>query len=250
MQDAINKHKAHKRYAFDPEAAQKLQQKELPHVNAAGRGFTGGNLLEALHGAGRLVEDKKEKFKIGDLTNSRRGSSPQWDEMEAAAKNVARMEQELLENPSINITSYNARRAEIDAAVEELQKKNDAYLAKKMGEKHVDDLKQLVGKNKYEKARIEHSLKIKAFTDAYKKPPVLGEKELGEMKEQDTVEIRLAANTAEAQDLQQAYKLLQEIHKKHGLAAPEKMKAEQDRLRAEEQKQEEVKQAGEGVPVV
>ena len=250
MQDAINQHKAHKRYAFDPEAAQKLQQKELPHVNAAGRGFTGGNLLEALHGAGRLVEDKKEKFKIGDLTNSRRGSSPQWDAMEAAAKNVARMEQELLENPSINITSYNARRAEIDAAVEELREKNDAYLAKKMGEKHVDDLKQLVGKNKYEKARIEHSLKIKAFTDAYKKPPVLGEKELSELKEQDTVEFRMAANAAEQQDKQQAYKLLQELHKKHGLAAPEKMKAEQDRLRAEGQKQEEAEQAGEGVPVL
>ncbi len=150
----------------------------------------------------------------------------------------------------MNITVYNARRAEIDAAVEQLKTKNEAYLAKKMGEKHVDDLKQLVGKNKYEKARIAHSLKIKAFTDAYQKPPELGEKELSELKEQDAVEFRMAANAAETQDLQQAYKLLQEIHKKHGLAAPEKMKAEQDRQRAEEQKQEEVKQAGEDVPTV
>ena len=250
MQAAINQHKGHKKYAFDPEAARKLQQKELPQVNAAGRGFTGGNLLEALRGAGKLAEDKKEKFKIGDLTDSLHGSSPQWDEMEAAARKVARMEQELLESPNINITLYNARRAEINAAVEELRNKNDAYLDKKMGEKHVDDLKQLVGKNKYERNRIDHSLRIKAFTDAYKKPPELGEKELKEMKEQDAVEFRMAANVADQQDRQEAYKLLQEIHKKHGLAAPEKMKAEQDRLRTEEQKQEEAPQAGEGVPVV
>ncbi len=257
LQPAIEQHKGHKKYAFDPEAAKKLQQKELPHVNTAGRGFTGGNLLEALRGAGKLTEDKKEKFKIEDLTNSLHGTSPQWDEMEAAAKKVAWLEQELLENPNVNFTFYNARRAEIDAAVEELEKKNDAYLKKKMGEKHVDDLKLLVGKNKYEKARIAHSLKIKAFTDAYKKPPALGEKELKEMKEQDAVEFRMAANAAEQQDKQQAYKLLQEIHKKHGLAAPDKMKmkAEQERKRPEGQKQDEVeqdevKQAGEDSPVV
>ena len=248
LQNAIDQYKGRKKYAFDPETAQKLQQKKLPGVNAAGRGFTGGNFLEALRGAGKLAEDKKEKFKIGDLTDKYHGSSPQWDEMEAAAIKVARMEQELLANPNVNITVYNARRAEIDAAVEQLKTKNDAYLAKKMGEKHVDDLKLLVGKNKYEKARIEHSLKIKAFTDAYQKPPELGEKDMEEMKEADTVEFRMAANAAEQQDRQEAYKLLQELHKKHGLAAPEKMKAEQDRLRAE--KQEEVKQAGDGVPVV
>ena len=245
IQSAVNQYKTLERYAFDPETARKLQQKELPWVSAAGRGFTGGNFLEALRGASKLVEDKKEKFKIGDLTSSLHGSSPQWDEMEAAAQKVARMEQELLANPNINITAYNARRAEINAAVEELGKKNDAYLNKKMGDGHVDDLTQLVGKNKYEKARIAHALKIKAFTDAYQKPPELGEKELKEMKEQDTVEFRMAANAAEQQDKQQAYKLLQELHKKHGLAAPEKMKAEQDRLRAEA-----APQAGEDVPII
>ena len=244
IQRSVDQHKGREKYAFDPEAAQKLRQKELPRVNAVGRGFTGGNFLEALRGASKLVEDKDKKFKIGDLTDSFRGSSPQWDEMEAAARKVAWMEQELLENPNVNITVYNARRAEIDAAVEQLQKKNDAYLAKKMGEKHVDDLKLLVGKNKYEKARIDHSLRIKAFTDAYKKPPELGEKDMKEMKETDMAEFRMAANAAEMQDKQEAYKLLQAIHRKHGLAAPEKMKAEQEKLRSEEQKQ-----AGDGVPV-
>ena len=65
------------------------------------------------------------------------------------------------------------------------------------------------------------------------------------MKEADTAEFRMAANAAEMQDKQEAYKLLQEIHRKHGLAAPEKLKAEQERLRSGEQKQ-----AGDGVPVV
>ena len=229
--------------AFDPKAAEELGKKKLPVVDTIGRGFTGGNLREALQGASKLVEDKEKKFKISSLTSKLHGSSPEWDEMEKAAKKVAKMEQELLENPYISISQYNARRAEINAAVEALGQKNDAYLEKKMGEKKVDDPAQLVGKNDYEKARIAHSLKIKAFTDAYKQPRELTEQDTRKLTEGDKLEIRLADEMQTMQEQQKAFKMLQEIHRKHHLDAPEKMKADRDKLRSvklnEEEKVEE-----------
>ena len=219
--------------------AAKQREKKLPPVAAAGRGFTGGNLLGALRGASKLVEDKDKKFKIDGLTSSLRGSSPQFDKMVEAAKKVAQLEKELLENPQINVMTYEARRREIDEAVEALGETNDAYLDKKLGEKHVEQLDQLVGKNKYEQDRIDHAKKIREFVGAYKSPqPFLEKKDLEGLSEQDRVEIRTAESLSEAQDRAKFYRMMEDIHRKHGLASPDKMMQEHARNRAEAAKRQ------------
>ena len=49
-----------------------------------------------------------------------------------------------------------------------LDESADAYLAKKMKEKGVTDLKDLVGKNDYEKDRIEYAKRVKQYTTKHK----------------------------------------------------------------------------------
>ncbi len=232
MQAAIDEHKRYPKYAFDPKAPQRKLR--LQEVNSAGRGFTGGNLVAALAGASKLVEDKDKDFKIDDLTNRLHGSSPEFDEMVKAAKKIARMERELIDAP-ISPTIYNQRRREIDEAVEELAKKNEAYLDKKMGDRGVHNLDDLQGKNTYEQARIDHARKIKAFVDAYESPRPLQKKDLDQMNEQDAREFRIASELGEMQDKQQAFRLLSEFHKQHGMEAPEKLMAQrQNKPQAQE----------------
>ena len=232
MQRMISSYKAHERYAFDPNARQ--QGPELQEVNTAGRGFTGGNLVSAIAGASRLVEDKERKFRIDDLTNRRRGSSPQFDEMVKAAKKIAEMERELIASP-IAPTIYNQRRQEIDDAIEELGKKNEAYLEKKMGDRGVHSLDDLRGKNPYEQARIDHAMKIREFVNAYEKPRPLLQQDLEQMNEQDAREFRIASELGEMQDKQQAFRLLSEFHKAHNMPAPEKLLAQRRKEQQEEQ---------------
>ena len=232
MQSAIDEYKVSPKFAFDPAAQQgKLR---LQEVSAAGRGFTGGNLVSALAGASKLVEDKDKKFKIDDLTNRLHGSSPEFDEMTKAAKKIAEMERELLASP-IPPTLYNRRRQEIDEAVAELGKKNDAYLTKKMGDRGVQRLGDLTGKNTYEQARIDHARKIKNFVDAYEKPRLLKDEDIDRMNEQDAQEFRIASELGEMRDRQQAFQLLSEFHKKHNMPTPEEMLAQRQKERQEAQ---------------
>lgn len=135
------------------------------------------------------------------------------------------MEQELLASP-ISPTVYNQRSQEINDAIEELGKKNAAYFEKKMGERGVHDLDDLTGKNTYEQARIDYAKTIKAFVDAYEKPPILQGEDLDRMNEQDAREFRIGAELGEMQDKQEAFRLLSEFHKQHGMAAPEQILAQ------------------------
>jgi len=140
--------------------------------------------------------------------------------MVKAAKKIALMEKELLNAP-ISPMIYNQKRHEIDEAIRQLGEKNDRYLDKKKGDRGVQNLDDLTGKNPYEQARIDHSLKIKKFVDAYQQPRALRETDLEKMNEQDAREFRIASELGEMQDKQQAFKLLSEFHKAHGMAAPE-----------------------------
>ena len=225
-------------YEFDPKAREELQGKELSQVSAAGRGFTGTSLRSAIRGASELVEDKGRNFKIGDLTNGLHGSSDKWDQMEAAVRKVAKLEQELQENPNIPITQYNARLAEIDEAMEELRETNDGYLEKKMTERHAQDLDKLVGKNTYEKARINHAKKIREFVNAYKKPQALNKEDEKQMTDRDRMEIRLTDDAAELHDRARLFKMMKEIHQQNNLESPEKMMQEHAKKRAETLKEQ------------
>ena len=54
----------------------------------------------------------------------------------------------------------------------QLDKSADDYLAKKMREKGVTDLSKLVGKNQYEKDRIEYAKNVKRYTKKHKVDPL------------------------------------------------------------------------------
>ena len=191
-------------------------------METAGRGFGGGALASSLSGASRLVADPEKKFKVGDLTSRFRGS-PQFDELVAAAKKVAALEKDLKDRPNMGLGAYNLRRREVEQAVRELKEKNQAYQAKKLKEKGVNSMDELRGKNDFERDRIAYSRKVEEFVDAYRSPKEHTEKDLDAMTEQDKMEFIIAGEMERMQDAQDAYKMLQEINKKHGLPAPEKM---------------------------
>lgn len=237
-------------YAFDPKAQEKAQGKEkaLPQVETAGRGFSGGSLARSLSGASRLVADPEKKFKVGDLTSRFRGS-PQFDELVAAAKKVAALEKDLQDRPDMVMGAYNLRRREIEAAVRELKEKNQAYQAKKLSEKGVESMDELRGKNDFERDRIAYSRKVEEFVNAFRAPREMKENDLDAMTEQDRMEFHVADELERMQDAQDAYKMLQEIHKKHGLPAPEQKRILPEKggdpQKAPEQEEQE-KEAGDG----
>ena len=115
-----------------------------------------------------LYNGKKKINSVDDLTNSTHGSSPQWDTMVANMKALN----------EYNEGAYRTKRPDQILTTQEYLKTRslwhnldtsaDAYLAKKMKEKGVTDLKDLVGKNDYEKDRIEYAKKIKAYTKKHR----------------------------------------------------------------------------------
>ena len=169
------------------------------------------------------MEDKDRSFTIDGLTSGLRGSSPQFDAMAKAAKQVAALEQELMKGPIPPPTRYNQRRREIDGE-DMLRQTSDAYLQKKMAERGAAGLEDLRGKNDDEQARIDHALRIHSFCEAYQPAPVLTGKDVEKFSEADSQEFRSAAKVEEMQDLDEAYRLLAEFHKKHGMDTPEREK--------------------------
>ena len=115
-----------------------------------------------------LYNGQKKINSVDDLTNSTHGSSPQWDTMVANMKALN----------EYNEGAYRKKRPDQILTTQEYLKTRslwhnldtsaDAYLAKKMKEKGVTDLKDLVGKNDYEKDRIEYAKKIKAYTKKHR----------------------------------------------------------------------------------
>ena len=206
---------------FDPSI--KKKEMSLRDVNTVGRGFTGGYLLDALSGAARLAEDGEKNFRIDDLTKAFRGSSPEFDAMAADAKKLAEMEKELLAKPEFHPSAYNRRRMDINEAVDGLRSSNDAYLRKKMAERGILNLDELTGKNAYEQARIDYAKRIHDFCEAYQPAPPLTGEELKQLGDADRAEMRHIDELAEMKDRDEAYSLLAEFHRKHGMEDPEKL---------------------------
>ena len=117
----------------------------------------------------RLYNGTKKVSSVDDLTNSTHGSSPEFDLMVKNMKalntyNAGAYRRDDREDQMLSTQEYVTTRGlwrNLDASA-------DAYLAKKMKEKNVTDLKDLVGKNQYEKDRIEYAKQIKNYTKKHK----------------------------------------------------------------------------------
>ena len=111
-----------------------------------------------------LYNGRKIFDSVDDLTNKSHGGSPQFAEMVKAVKELNTYnngvfrrddrEDQLLSSQEYQKTAY---------LTQQMGKTADTYLAMKMKEKGVTDLKDLVGKNDYEKDRIEYAKRVKAY---------------------------------------------------------------------------------------
>ncbi len=217
-------------YNYDPEAKKNAQKKELKTLKTEGQTYTGRNLLNSVKGASELV--KKDDFDIDSLTNSKHGSSPEFDAMSDAAKELARLEHELAEEMQrrqqsgqlhFSAVEYNRLQAPLEEARNRLIDKTEIYLLKKMKERNASEMETLVGKNSYERARIEHAKKLYLFAESHKVPAAVPDSVL-KMKTGEGLELRVNTEMSVEEEAIAAKKMLDAIHKEHGLEAPEKFK--------------------------
>ncbi|MBR6376661.1 MAG: hypothetical protein IKS05_02740 [Oscillospiraceae bacterium] len=218
-------------WEFDPEAKKNSKEKTLPQRELLSQVHNGKKLLEAAEGAGALV--REGKFKIDDLTKKSRGSSPQFDNMVKAAKQLAEMEEKLSRhvrereaqgNRSWSPAEYEQWRRPLERTKESLGTWANAYLDKKMRERHAQSLDQLQGKNPYEQARIAHAKKILEYTQEHQIPKAVPAEDVLKAKEGMGLELRVGGEMSMEEEAKYAMKMLREIHKQHGLEAPEAYK--------------------------
>ncbi|MBO5517720.1 MAG: hypothetical protein J6A42_06555 [Firmicutes bacterium] len=140
----------------------------------------------------QLYNGRKTVASVDDLTNSSHGSSPQWDtmieNMKALNKYNAGMYRDKNKPDQILTTEQYVKTQGLWA---KLDKSADDYLAKKMKEKGVTDLKDLVGKNDYERDRIEYAKNVKKYTAKHKIDPLTKHQEevLKQHDEGDLIEL-------------------------------------------------------------
>ena len=224
------KHARLEGYNFDPAARAQAQEKQLPERKLQGQTYNGGELLKAIRGSEKLV--REGAFNIDNLTTKRRGSSPQFDSMVTATKKLALLEQKLAQEMQqrqeqnhlhFSAVEYERLRRPIDEARSELETTADTYLKKKMRERGARTLEQLRGKNPYEQARIDHAKKILDHAKALAVPQPIPEKVLA-AEEGEGLEIKVGNQLSVEEEARVAFKMLQEIHKQHGLKAPQEYK--------------------------
>ncbi|MBR5641741.1 MAG: hypothetical protein IKW92_06395 [Firmicutes bacterium] len=121
----------------------------------------------------QLYNGRKTVNSVDDLTNTSHGSSPEWDKMVANMKALNKYNagayRDKNKTDQILTTEQYVKTQGLWA---QLDKSADDYLAKKMREKGVTDLKKLVGKNDYEKDRIEYAKRVKQYTSKHKIDPL------------------------------------------------------------------------------
>ena len=84
-------------------------------------------------------------------------------------------------------------------------------------------MEELVGKNPYERARIDHAKKLFDYTETHKVPSAVPDKILGQ-ESGEGLELRINTEMSTEEEALAAKKMLEAIHKQHGLEAPEKFK--------------------------
>lgn len=151
-----------KGYRYVP---QNITQKEFREVSTTSRRFTAAGIGESLRGMSRMVRNEVTGFVVTGLSKLFR-SSDKWRTMVSSVKAAdqlsAQLKKEIGENGALDREDPKVRKQleKADKAMEAVRKATQAYLDKKMKEKGVTDLNDLVGKNDYEKKRIEYAKKV------------------------------------------------------------------------------------------
>ena len=140
-------------YRHDP---QEITQKDFREVSTTSRRFTAAGIGESLRGMSRMVRNEVTGFVVTGLSKLFR-SSDKWRTMVSSVKAAdqlsAQLKKEIGENGALDREDPKVRKQleKADKAMEAVRKATQAYLDKKMKEKGVTDLNDLVGKNDHEK---------------------------------------------------------------------------------------------------
>ena len=215
--------------------------------------YSSAGFEKPLRGSSKLV--KLGDFNVDDLTVKNNGSK-QFDEMVKAAKLVHAIEKEYKKlgeaNKPLTAVDYSHYVTRMKRAVKDLQDKKDAYLARKMGQRKAKSVETLVGKNEYERKRIDYAKKVdtwaeKAMVSINKNFKELDLDKLSEIEKADYTSIK---EKESLEDRRAAMEALKKFHAEKGLAnidTEEGLKQAKEQLKAnyeEMQKQKQGPQAG------
>ena len=163
-------------YPYRP-GARKAVPDELTEVGTTDRQYTAGGIADSMQSMSRAIKNEVTGFQVSDLSQFMRSSGKFRDMLSAVkdAKTVAGKikkavgkGKELLnrEDPEVaeQIQKANQAMAKVRTATE-------AYLQKKMTERHVDSYEALrtAGKNPYEQKRIDYALGLIDSVKTYEK---------------------------------------------------------------------------------
>ena len=191
------------------------------------------NMRESISGISNLVKFSTARQtelggakNVDELTHGKNGSQ-QFADMVKAVKYLDSLHKYFKETlgggkAAVNMQEYKRYYTQLKGAFQELKDTQEAYLNFKMGEKKVTDLKDLVGKNEYERNRIKFAKSVRQFVNHC-------EKKVNKLEDPDSFaidpeEVRAQAERQELEERKAAMEALKQLHKKEGLAAPEKIK--------------------------
>ncbi len=150
---------------------------KLTEVSTTDRKYTAGGISESMKSMSRAIKNEVVGFEVGDLSSFLR-SSGKFSDMVSAVKNaksvagkirkaVGKDKQMLDRNDPL--VAEQARKA--NQAMAKVRAATEAYLQKKMTERHVTTYEELrhAGKSPYEQKRINYALGLIDRVKAYEK---------------------------------------------------------------------------------
>ena len=160
-------------YTYVPQKeGQKIEQKGFKEVTTTSRRFTAAGIGESLRGMSRMIRNEVTGFVVTGLSKLFR-SSDKWRAMVSSVKAAdqlsAQLKKDVGEDGALDREDpkVKAQLEKANEAMEAVRKATQEYLDKKMKEKKVTSLDQLVGKNEYEQKRIDYARKVMKGVEEY-----------------------------------------------------------------------------------
>ena len=149
-------------------------------VSTSERKYTAGGMADALGEAARGFKNEATGFEIKEATGYWRRSSGEFRDMVRAAEQASKVQKRLAKTFSREVDRQKllrddeAVRAEkelSDATMRNLENQTDKYLARKMRQRHVDNVRDLLERanGPYERQRIQYALDMKKAVDTYRR---------------------------------------------------------------------------------
>ena len=163
-------------YPYRPGLAVQEEDK-LTEVSTADRKYVAGGIADSMNSMSRAIKNEITGFKVGDLSEFLRSSGKFRDmvkavkEAKTVAGNIRKEIGEGKETLDRNDPAVAAQMKKANDAMGRVRTAVEAYLAKKMTERHVDSYEALrsAGKNPYEQKRINYALGLMDSVKTYEK---------------------------------------------------------------------------------